>query len=62
MGFGMLEKVFRALFKTPFERFDSMDNAMNHVSNIFEIPKRGWMETSALLQNAYFQRKISQFN
>jgi hypothetical protein len=39
-----------------------MDAALNHVSNIFEIPKRGWMETSALLQNAYFQRKINQFN
>jgi hypothetical protein len=35
---------------------------MNHVSSIFEIPKRGWMETSMLLQNAYLQRKISEFN
>jgi hypothetical protein len=39
-----------------------MDAALNNVGNIFEIPKRGWLETSALLQNAYFQRKISQFN
>ncbi|TMI26316.1 hypothetical protein E6H30_03845 [Candidatus Bathyarchaeota archaeon] len=62
VGVWNVRESLRALFKTPFERFDSMDNAMNHVSNIFEIPKRGWMETSALLQNAYFQRKISQFN
>src|SRR2546426_6169973 len=34
----------RALLKTPFETFDSIDNAMNHVSSIFEIPKPGWME------------------
>src|SRR5438309_2297354 len=62
VGVWNVRESLRALFKTPFERFDSMDNALNHVSNIFEIPKRGWMETSALLRNAYFQRKISQFN
>jgi hypothetical protein len=39
-----------------------MDAAMNHVSKIFEIPKRGWIENSALLQKAYFQRKISEFS
>jgi DNA repair protein NreA len=62
VGVWNVRESLRALFKTPFERFDSMDKAMTHVSGIFEIPKRGWMETSALLQNAYFQRKISQFN
>src|SRR6266568_678330 len=62
VGVWNVRESLRALLKTPFERFDSMDNAMNYVSSIFEIPKRGWMETSALLQNAYFQRKISQFN
>src|SRR3989442_4962372 len=62
VGVWNVRESLRALFKTPFERFDSMDGAMNHMSSIFEIPKRGWMETSTLLQNAYFQRKISQFN
>src|SRR6058998_4108443 len=62
VGVWNVRESLRALLRTPFESFDSIDNAMNHVSSIFEIPKRGWMETSALLQNAYFQRKISQFN
>src|SRR5712691_6690594 len=62
VGVWNVRESLRSLLKTPFERFDSMDSAMNHVSSIFEIPKRGWMETSTLLQNAYFQRKISQFN
>jgi hypothetical protein len=62
VGVWNVRESLRALFKTPFERFDSMDNAMNHVSSIFEIPKRGWMETSMLLQNAYLQRKIGEFN
>jgi hypothetical protein len=62
VGVWNVRESLRALFKTPFERFDSMDSAMSHVSSIFEIPKRGWMETSMLLQNAYIQRKISEFN
>jgi hypothetical protein len=57
VGVWNVRESLRVLLRTPFERFDSMDAALNHVSNIFEIPKRGWMETSALLQNAYFQRK-----
>jgi hypothetical protein len=62
VGVWNVRESLRSLFKTPFERFDSMDIAMNYVSSIFEIPKRGWMETSMLLQNAYLQRKISDFN
>src|SRR6266566_2301135 len=52
----------RALLKTRFERFDSMDGALNYATTILEIPKRDWIETSALLQKAYFQRKISEYN
>src|SRR2546421_7810683 len=62
VGVWNVRESLRVLLRTPFERFDSMDAALNHVSNIFEIPKRGWIETSAFLQSAYFQRKISQFN
>ena len=39
-----------------------MDAAMNYATTILEIPKRGWIETSALLQKAFFQRKISEYN
>ncbi len=62
VGVWNVRESLRALFKTKFEQFDSMDAAMNYVSTIFEIPKRGWVENSALLQKAYFQRKISEFN
>ena len=62
VGVWNVRESLRALFKTRFEQFDSMDAAMNYVSTIFEIPKRGWIENSALLQKAYFQREISEFN
>src|SRR6267143_176588 len=62
VGVWNVRESLRALFKTKFESFDSMDSAMNYVSKIFEIPKRGWIQNSALLQKAYFQRKINEFN
>src|SRR3989440_6590538 len=62
VGVWNVRESLRALFKTRFEQFDSMDGALNYASRIFEIPKRGWIENSALLQKAYFQRKISEYN
>src|SRR5467141_712126 len=62
VGVWNVRESLRALFKTRFEQFDSVDAAMNYVNKIFEIPKRGWIENSSLLQKAYFQRKISEFN
>jgi hypothetical protein len=62
VGVWNVRESLRALFKTKYEQFDTMDAAMNYASTIFEIPKRGWIENSALLQKAYFQRKINEFN
>jgi len=62
VGVWNVRESLRALLKTRFERFDSMDAALNYATTILEIPKRGWIETSALLQKAYFQRKISEYN
>jgi len=62
VGVWNVRESLRALFKTRFEQFDSMDGALNYASTIFEIPKRGWIKNSVLLQKAYFQRKISEYN
>ena len=62
VGVWNVRESLRALFKTRFESFDSMDAALNYGGTIFEIPKHSWIEASALLQKAYFQRKISEFN
>jgi DNA repair protein NreA len=62
VGVWNVRESLRALLKTRFEKFDSMDSALNYATTILEIPKRSWVETSALLQKAYFQRKISEYN
>lgn len=62
VGVWNVRESLRALLKTKFETFDNMDAALNYAAKILEIPKRNWIETSALLQKAYFQRKISEYN
>ncbi len=62
VGVWNVRESLRAMLKEKCERFDSMDAALNHACTIFEIPKHSWIQTSALLQKAYFQRKINQYN
>ncbi len=62
VGVWNVRESLRALLKGGFERFDSMEAALKYACTILEIPKHSWIETSALLQKAYFQRKISEFN
>jgi DNA repair protein NreA len=62
VGVWNVRESLRVLFKTEYERFDSMDAALNYATTIFEIPKKDWIQASALLQKAYFQRKISHYN
>jgi hypothetical protein len=51
----------RALLRTEYERFDTLDSALNYACTILEIPKKSWIEASGLLREGYFQRKISEF-
>jgi DNA repair protein NreA len=62
VGVWNVRESLRALLKKPFESFESLDKALNHVSTIFEITKRSWIETSSFLRDAYFQRKLSLYN
>ena len=62
VGVWNVRESLRTLLKTRFERFDTMDEALNYATTILEIPKRSWIETSSLLQKAYFQRRISEYN
>jgi hypothetical protein len=62
VGVWNVRESLRTLLKTRFEAFDNMDSAMNYASTLLEIPKHSWIQTSTLLQRAYFQRKISEFN
>jgi hypothetical protein len=62
VGVWNVRESLRALFKAKFQRFETMDEALNYACTLFEIPKHSWIESSALLQKAYHQKLISEFN
>ena len=62
VGVWNVRESLRALLQTKFTSFDSLDKAMNYISTILEIPKSSWIETSDLLKDAYFQKKLSLYN
>jgi DNA repair protein NreA len=62
VGVWNVRESLRCLLKAPYERFETMDAALSYACTIFEIPKHSWIKTSALLQKAYFQHKISEYN
>lgn len=61
MGVWNVRESLRALLTGTYEKFDTLDDVLKYSCAILEIPKRSWIETSALLRKSYFQRKISEF-
>jgi DNA repair protein NreA len=62
VGVWNVRESLRSLLKGSFERFDSVDAALKYACTVLEIPKRSWIEASVLLQKAYLQKKITEFN
>ncbi len=54
------ENVRNAMRQKP-RLFSTLDEALKFISSRFEIPLRRWILQSALLKNALFQKKISDF-
>ena len=61
VGVWNVRESLRELFKGDYERFDTLDAALNYACTILEIPKKNWIETSNLLREGYFQKKLSSF-
>jgi len=61
VGVWNVRESLRKLLREGYERFDTLNAALDYACTILEIPKKNWIETSVLLQQAYFQRKISEF-
>jgi hypothetical protein len=54
------ENVRNAMRQKPY-LFNTLDDSLKFVSSRFEIPLRRWIMQSALLKNALFQKKITDF-
>lgn len=62
VGVWNVRESIRALLRSQYKRFDTLDSALNYACTILEIPKKSWVEGSALLRQGYFQRKITEFS
>jgi hypothetical protein len=54
------ENVRNAMKQTPL-KFNTLNEALAHIAGQFQIPLQRWITESKLLQNALFQRKLTQY-
>jgi hypothetical protein len=54
------ENVRNAMRQTPF-KFKTLDEALLHVSHQFEIPLSKWIQNSVLLQDALYQKRLTEY-
>jgi hypothetical protein len=54
------ENVRNAMRQAP-SKFRTLDEALIHISHQFEIPLSRWIQTSKLLQDALYQKKLTEY-
>ncbi len=54
------ESVRKAL-KSPYNKFDTFNEALTAISNKMDIPINRWIKNSALLKNRLFQKRLEDF-
>ena len=54
------ENVRNAMRQVP-NKFRTLDEALMHISNQFQIPLSRWIQTSKLLQDALYQKKLTEY-
>jgi hypothetical protein len=54
------ESVRKAL-KEPYEKFDTLDQAMMKVAEKMDIPLQRWIKNSAILKNQLYQKRLEDF-
>jgi len=54
------ENVRNAMRQKPL-KFNTLDEALARIASQFQIPLRRWIRNSELLQDALFQRKLTEY-
>ena len=54
------ENVRNAMRQAPF-KFKTLDEALTHISHRFEIPLSRWIQNSKLLQDALYQKRLTEY-
>jgi hypothetical protein len=61
LGVWFTRESVRAALKTEPQKFDNLQDTLKYANTLLTVPLPQWIKNSHLLQQALFQRKISQF-
>lgn len=55
------ESVRSALRQEYYRKFDTLNEALTHVSEIMDIPLQRWIKNSAVLKNQLYQKRLEDY-
>ena len=61
IGVWNVRESVRRTLKEPYRKFDTLHEALVHVSEKMDIPIQRWIKNSAILKNKLFQKKLEDF-
>jgi len=61
IGVWNVRESVRKSLKQPFEKFDTLDEALVFISNKMDIPIHRWIRNSAVLKNQLYQKRLEDF-
>ena len=62
IGVWNVRESVRQALREPYQKFDTLDQALVHLSGIMDIPLQRWIRNSAVLKNNLYQKKLEDFN
>ena len=61
IGVWNVRESVRFAYTQPYEKFETLQQALVHVQGFFDIPLKRWIRTSAVLKNQLYQRRLEDF-
>ena len=62
IGVWNVRESVRHSLRQPYEKFNTLDQALIFISNKMDIPLQRWIKNSAVLKNQMFQKRLEDFS
>lgn len=61
IGVWNVRESVRQALKKPYQKFDTLNQALLHISKLMDIPIERWIRNSAVIKNQIYQKKLDDF-
>ncbi|MCJ2534316.1 MAG: hypothetical protein LN364_03665, partial [Candidatus Thermoplasmatota archaeon] len=61
IGVWNVRESVRSTLKGEYQKYDTLSEALMHVSEIMDIPLQRWIRNSAVLKNQLYQKRLEDF-